>query len=92
MIVPPFLTLNKLIITISAKLYLVVSAVNSLYLGFFDLFRSILRSYINAAKNYCASCWEYPKNLDLFEPIALFSSEGVQERDVDDLIILIVLA
>jgi hypothetical protein len=50
-----------------------------MYLGFYFI-RLVysLRSYSNAVKNYCASCWAFPKNLHFFFPIALFSFEGTK--------------
>ena len=52
----------------------------------------MLSNSSKAARNSWASCWAYPKNLDFLLPIAFLSSEGVYERDDDDLINLTVLA
>ena len=65
------------------------SAVNSRYFGLVDLFKSWDRSYKKAAKNYCASCCEYPLNLDFFAPIAFLSSYGAYDLDVDVLMVWI---
>lgn len=67
------------------------SAVNYLYFGFFDLFKSILSNYRRAAKNYWASCWEYPANLDFLAPMAFFNYAGVSDLEDELLIILIIL-